>query len=447
MRTLARSMAGVAATGLAIKQPADEREGARIAPQRVPTALRAFWMDGFFGAAQDAFILAYLPLLAHALGASNTMIGVLAAAQSLGAMLALYPGAWVARRSKSRRFVVLLYTGVLGRLALFGTALAVAFLHGHRALWIVTALFMARSFFGNFTLPAWTSLAADIIPERMRAKYFASRNFAINGATLAMTPLGGMLLDAWGFPGGYVTALLVSFGLGMVATFAYSRIPEPATTASEIRRAVRPLGPRRALRNRRFLMFLLATMLLQFSTQLAGPFFNVYLKDRIGGTNFDIGWLSTCSALAGLTGQLVFGALMARRGSLWMGRVALLAMPFIPFMWLFVSSPWMVLGPNLLGGAIWAAFNLANFQHLLEVTEESEREGYVALFHTGLFLALFVAPFIGGVLADTMGYRFTFLLSGIGRVGACAMFFTVVPSPFARKAGELEEAAAAMAAA
>jgi hypothetical protein len=41
----------------------------------VPTALRAFWVDGFFAAAQDAFILAYLPLLASALGASATQIG------------------------------------------------------------------------------------------------------------------------------------------------------------------------------------------------------------------------------------------------------------------------------------------------------------------------------------------------------------------------------------
>jgi hypothetical protein len=49
-------------------------------------------------------------------------------------------------------------------------------------------------------------------------------------------------------------------------------------------------------------------------------------------------------------------------------------------MWLFVSSPWMVLAPNLVGGAMWAAFTLANFRHLLEITEEDEREAYVAFF-------------------------------------------------------------------
>ncbi len=75
MKGRARSIAGVAAAGLAIRPGPEDHEGARLEAQHVPTALRAFWVDGFFAAAQDAFILAYLPLLASALGASATQIG------------------------------------------------------------------------------------------------------------------------------------------------------------------------------------------------------------------------------------------------------------------------------------------------------------------------------------------------------------------------------------
>lgn len=432
MRKLARSMAGVAASGLAIGQGPDDHRGAHIPPEKVPTALRAFWTDGFFAAAQDAFILAYLPLLAHALGASNTQIGILTAAQSLGAMLALYPGAVFGRRAQSRRWVVVLYAGILGRLCLFGTALVVAFLGGQTALWLVTVLFMARSFLGNFTLPAWTSLAADVIPDGLRARYFASRNFAINGATLAITPIGGLLLDGLGFPGGYVSALLVSFALGMVATFAYSRIPEPPARPAAATSKHRSLTLRKVLRNRPFVMFVAATFALHFSTQIAGPFFNVYLKDHVGGSNFDIGWLSTASALSGTVGQLAFGDIMARKGPLWLGRCSLLVLPLLPLMWLFVTAPWMVLAPNVIGGAMWAAFGLANFQHLLEVTDDAEREEYVALFHTCIFFAMFVAPFLGGVVADRLGFRPVFLISGLGRIAATVLFFFFVPSPRTR---------------
>jgi MFS family permease len=108
-------------------------------------------------------------------------------------------------------------------------------------------------------------------------------------------------------------------------------------------------------------------------------------------------------------------------------------LPTLPWMWLFVTSPWHVLFLNLVGGAAWAAFNLANFQHLLEITDESERESYVAFFHTAIFLALFVAPFLGGLIIDHAGYRPAFFVSGAGRCISTAMFFMVVGVPSIRE--------------
>jgi MFS family permease len=429
LKSLARAMADVAATGLAFRQHPDSHRGARIAAAQVPGALRAFWMDGFFSAAQDAFILTYLPLLADALGANGKQIALLAASQSLGAMLALYPGAWAARRANSRRWFVLFYAGILSRVALLLTALAVALFSGNNALYLVITLFTVRAFLGNFTLPAWTSLAADIIPERMQAKYFASRNFAINGATLALTPLGGLVLDHFGFPGGFVVALFVSLGFGVVATWAYSRIPDPPARHKAAKKGPARMRPGVVFRDRQFRMFLLATFALHFSTQIAGPFFNIYLKNDLGASNFLIGWIVTASALSGLLGQLFFGDLLSRRGPLSVTRLSMLFVPMLPFMWVFVTEPWMVTGINLVGGAMWAAFGLANFQYLLDITDEENREEYVALFQTAIFLAMFIAPFIGGVVVDHFGYRPTFIISGAGRLIATAMFFLVVATP------------------
>ncbi len=423
MRSLVRSMARIAVAGLALRGRTSEHEGARIPADQVPLALRAFWIDGFFAAAQDAFILAYLPLLASALGANALEIGLLSASMSLGALLALYPGAIAARRARSRRWVVVFYAGILGRLALLGSVFAVAFLHGQVALYAVIALFTLRAFLGNYTLPAWTALAADIIPVRLRARYFASRNFATQMALLAVTPLGGLLLDYAGFPGGYVAALAVSFALGMVSTVAFARIPEPRAHRQETRS---PVGLGTIFRNRRFRNFVAATFALHLATMIAGPFFNVYLKNNIGATNFEVGWLTTSSSVMGLLGQLVCGELQHRRGALWLTRVALLVLPTLPLMWLFVSAPWMVLAPNLVGGFMWSAFNLSNFQLLLEVTPEEGREEYAAAFHASVFTALFIAPFIGGLIIDTLGYRPAFFISGVGRLVSTALFFMVV---------------------
>lgn len=418
-------MAGVAATGLAIGQDHGAHEGARLEARRVPTALRAFWADGFFASAQDAFILAYLPLLAHALGASGTQIGLLSASQALGALLALYPGALVSRRAASRRWIVVFYAGVLGRMLLLLSALVVALMHGQAALYAIIIIFTVRSFLANFVVPAWTSLAADIIPEGLRARYFASRNFAIQMALLGFTPLGGLLLDSWGFPGGYVVALCTSFILGMCATLAYQLIPEPPARPIAERP---PMQIGRVLSNRRFVVFVGATFSLHFTTMIAGPFFNVYLDDSLEASKFQIGWLTTSSAVAALAGQLLFGDIMARRGSLWLSRISLFVLPTLPFMWVVLTEPWMVLFPNIIGGAMWSAFNLANFQQLLEYSPDEEREQYAAVFHMTVFLALFLAPFLGGLLVDQVGYRTVFAVSGAGRLIATGLFLFVVTS-------------------
>ena len=129
---------------------------------------------------------------------------------------------------------------------------------------------------------------------------------------------------------------------------------------------------------------------------------------------------------------MLFGDQLARRGPRAITRFSLLILPTLPWLWLFVTAPWMVLGINLIGGAAWAAFSLANFQHLLEITNEDEREAYVAFFHTSIFFAMFIAPFTGGLLIDHFGYHTVFFLSGAGRCIATAMFFLVVAVPTAR---------------
>lgn len=162
---------------------------------------------------------------------------------------------------------------------------------------------------------------------------------------------------------------------------------------------------------------------------IAGPFFNVYLKENLSASNFEVGWLTTASAVAGIAGQLVFGELMAKRGGLWLTRMSLVILPALPILWAFLTRPWMVLAPNLIGGCMWAAFNLANFQLLLEFTHEEDREEFVAVFQTCVFAALFLAPFIGGLIIEHLGYRTAFIVSGSGRIVSTLLFFFAVRPP------------------
>jgi hypothetical protein len=60
-------------------------------------------------------------------------------------------------------------------------------------------------------------------------------------------------------------------------------------------------------------------------------------------------------------------------------------------MWVFYTDPWQVGINNLFGGFLWAGFNLANFNLLLQVTPSVGRARAVALYQTGVFASAFLA--------------------------------------------------------
>ena len=421
MRERAFAIAGTAVAGLKTDSRPSQLRGTRIRASRVPGALRAFWFDGLLTAGQDAFIAAYLPLLAVALGASFQAVGFLVAVQNLGALLGLYPGAVAARRFRSRRRLVLWGTAV-GRICLLLAAGAVALTNGALALSLVMAAFMVRSFATTFVQPAWTTVAAEIVPNRVRARFFASRGFAVTLGMFILTPLGGLILDRAGTPNGYVISLLVSFALGLCASALYATIPEPRVPAAvpEQRRA--SLSPIAPLADPAFRKLLLSSCATQFGALLAGPFFALYLKEQIGGSNLDVGLMSAGSLLAGLAGQVILGDLMARRGPMSAMVVALAMMPAVPILWLVVDAPLLALLPGMVGGFAWAGFNLATFQSLLELPDAERRENGVALYHTCGFAMMFVAPFAGGLLAARVGFAGLFAISAAIRVAGAGAY-------------------------
>ena len=90
---------------------------------------------------------------------------------------------------------------------------------------------------------------------------------------------------------------------------------------------------------------------------------------------------------------------------------------------------------------MWAGFNLANFNLLLQVTPNTGRARAVALYQTGVFASAFLGPLVGGYLADNFSFHLIFILSGVGRFLALAFFFLFALLPM-RRAAQPHEASA-----
>jgi MFS family permease len=422
--------------------PPAEAPPAALTPRGL-AGLRWFWLDGLFTTVSDNLYLGFVTLYALALGASTSQLGLLAAVQNLLGAVSLFPGARLAGRQRHRKPLVNWTVGGLARLALLALAF-VPWLGGTplAAIWLVIGVNGVRSFMSNFGNPAWTALVADLVPAALRARYFGNRNLMMGLAALGAAPLAGWLIKtvngAGGLPFlGYQAVFAVAFLTGLAATVCFQRIPEPHARP----RAATPVegeggdGPWAALRQQpAFLGLVLSGFVWNLALQVAAPFFNVYLVRHLGAGAGTVGLLAGVSTLAGLVGSGLFGRVMDRAGALRTQQLTGVLIPVIPTAWIWVTATWQVGILEAYAGLVWAGYNLANFNLLLELTPEAGRPRAVALYQTAVFASAVAGPLLGGWLADRVGFAAVFGASGAGRLLGIALYTWLTVRPVLRAA-------------
>lgn len=97
----------------------------------------------------------------------------------------------------------------------------------------------------------------------------------------------------------------------------------------------------------------------------------------------------------------------------------------------FVSSPWQMLGLRLVEGAMTGTVAAATA--LIAVSMPKDRLGYgLGMVQTAVFSGSALGPLLGGVLADYLGYRETFVVSGMMALAAGIITLFIVQENFVR---------------
>jgi MFS family permease len=384
-------------------------------PPAVQRNLRWFLTDGLFAQVAESISLAYLSLYVLSLGATRGQIGLMTSLASLSAALLLLPGAGLARRADQRQRVALA-SGTAARVALLLLALIPFAFSGQTLVTVAIALAVIRETLANLALPAWTALTGDIVPLAWRGRYFGMRNMAMGVVGITTTLLVGRAIVSIGGESGYQWALIFAFITGLAATFSFAQI-KPPVVAAEAEAAPGGGAPllQRLRANPQFIAFCGAAAVWNFSLYVAGPFFNVYVVERLGGDALSVGWLSVVSSIAALPGQRIFGALTDRWGPRRVQLATTALIPILPIAWLFVREPWHVVPINLLAGFLWAGYLIASLNYLLILAPQDERARFSAVHQMVVMGSLAAGAAVGGWVVTEWGYLIVFMLSGIGR--------------------------------
>lgn len=289
------------------------------------------------------------------------------------------------------------------------------FLTGLPAIYGILILRATRSFVVSSSYSAWTALAAQIVPQEMRGTYFAARNIAKQGAALLVIPVAGWLIDSLGFPIGYQLCFALAALVGVAALWTYARIPFKEGRVRESSEQEATEG-QQTNNSKAFHVYCATSALWTFSMQFAAPFFSVYLVETLGAGAALVGTLAAVTSLTALPGQAVFGRLHDRNGTKWTLSLSGLLIPFLAWGWLLVTGPWGALPIHIGSGFLWAGYNLSSFNMLLAVTPPARRTRRIALYQTIVQLAAALAPSLGGLLVDRIGFLAVFALSGAGRM-------------------------------
>jgi len=371
------------------------------------------------GASLVMLTVTYQPFILS-LGASMALLGLLEALGGRHGMITslVQPfGGWFSDR-RGRRLLVLL-GGALSLTALAFSTLAGLFRNG---AWLVPASIALG--LSAVNLPAIDSAVAESVETRERSMAYSVMMFFTILPGIFASAIGGFIADRFGYAAVFLAGTLLQ-GLSLVLILRFMRETLRSFHGVEWSELVKSfkafLVPMKELRG-----FYLAMATDLFFWGIGSTILFGLLRETYNFSNFQLGIMWAVLSISSACSQLPLGILIRKYGCkkflMLSEAIGILMMTG----WLMFTSFEAFVMLEILRGLVFSTWTPAMKTFLMnKVSEEGRAEamGKLAAF---IGLVGFPAPFIGGVLFDTMGFRAPIVAGLVGVTLALALIFILV---------------------
>ncbi len=299
--------------------------------------------------------------------------------------------------------------------------------------------------FSNATVmmatPGWLSWMAEIVPDKIRGRYFGVRNISVSAATISSLILGGMIIDKFTSmnleQAGYAIIMGIGSLFALAAVIILKRLPDrPAASLRTNGDWARLFQP---LRDREFRQLLKVFFVWNFAIGISAPFFAPHMLNVLKMNFTLISIYTSAAALIAILLNKSWGKVIDRFGCKPVVGFTAFGIALIPLLWFIPREGHLgiLVFESIYSGFLWAGFNLAAFNIPIANSPKSGRTVYLAMFSVVTGLSFFAASIIGGLLAQNwsaihwhignqtiINYHLVFAISSVLRFLAAFLVLT-----------------------
>ncbi|MEW6411298.1 MAG: MFS transporter [Candidatus Zixiibacteriota bacterium] len=378
---------------------------------------------------------AFLTGLALFLGASDFEIGLVTALPFI-AQIAQLLSPWLMPFLGGRKGITVLGL-TIGRLVWLPLIPAL-FFPGAWRLYLLFAVLLVSSIATMAATPSWFSWMADIVPRRIRGRFFGTRSAVIAISTLIATVGGSVALDLFVVrdkdASGYGLLLALALMTGFWALRVMKRLPDSSKPIEpsryDLQEMLRPLS------DKKFRSLLKVFFSWNLSIGLSAGFFAPHMLLNLKMSFFQIGLYSAAATIVAIATNRPWGKVIDRFGPRAVLTACAAGISMIPLIWLFPRADylWVLIPEAIYSGLCWTGFNLAAFTIPLDKSPREKRPAYLAMFAVVTGIAFFIGSVLAGFIADVyaemaivvgaqvlVNYHILFVVSAIMRMLTAAM--------------------------
>ncbi len=424
----------------------------------------------FTALTQGVFAVAYVELL----GGTYFHYALLAAIPTLATVAQVFTGYRLQFVERRKWFTTV--TSVLFR-CLLAPVLLLPFVLPTRsaALTAFLALTAVSFLVFNVSANAWTGWMTELVPSRVRGRYFGRRNLAATVAAVVSLYVGGQFVDHWrehagsralvesvvalfhragtGWDGNVVAyglLFLFAASMGLICGALLSLQPEPRRKrpARPVARASLGASWRETISDKGFRGLLVFGLIFNLLNGPAAPYWIVFMREHVHVSISQITFFTLINQVARVLGLFFWGRLVDRFGSRPILGLCIAIAATHPLYYV-IARPgfsWPLYLDAISSGLVWAGIELAMFNLLLAAARPERKEMYFAVYTTVTGLAFSATMLVAGhLIEDSLALHWVassrgpligiFLFTTLSRL-VCLFFLRGIHEPRARSVGD-----------